>query len=410
MKPADTRRQVFLETMKLVPHEKAYIEFDYSFDDEATLSSVSSISDESFLKEEISSYTEGHQPIRRRSTTTSFKAAIAPTTIHRSINTVSSRWIRILLRVILLPCLLCKDHKSLPSLSKIGRARIGSLEELIHRGHSHNDYHQSDPLFSSLKHGIKSIEVDVFPRNDDLWVAHTRFDLNPDRTIHNLYIEPLLSLFRRSRDPDTSTSGAGVSPSAPAPETSLIGQQRPFPRKGRQVRVNNHLMCLKSGIIHLLVDFKGDADKSAELLQRAVGPLRPYLSRVDKKGRFHQGKITVLISGNRPKEHTLVHKSGERFLFLDGRQRDIRDNTDTTLVPMVSLPWRDLHLARVLGRGEQHMKNIVQKAHEQGKRIRIWGAPNHEEAWLSMVKSNIDLVSVDDHPRYLRFVSTISRP
>ena len=374
-------------------------EVNYSFDD-ATLceSSVSEAScwSEDFLDEQQNTNAQ----YQRRT------EAVART-IRRSSATESSRWIRTFLRAILLPCLLCQDNRSLSSLSRFGRSRIGSLHELIHRGHSHNDYHQSDPLFSSLRHGIKSIEVDVFPRNNDLWVAHTIFDLNPERTIHNLYIEPLLSLFRRSRVPENRSTTSSYY--AARPEKSLIEQQRPFPRSGRQERANNHLIDFRSGVIHLLVDFKGDPDKSAELLQRAVAPLKPFLSRVDKKGQFHQGKITVLISGNRPKEGSLVHHNGERFLFVDGRHHDIKRNTDTTLVPLVSFPWRDLHLARALGRGEQHMMNIVRQAHDQGKRIRIWGAPNCEEAWLSMVKSNIDLVSVDDHPRYLRFVSTVSR-
>ena len=58
--------------------------------------------------------------------------------------------------------------------------------DLIKRAHSHNDYHQDDPLESALKHGIRSIEVDVFPIENELLVGHSRFDLEKERTIDDM--------------------------------------------------------------------------------------------------------------------------------------------------------------------------------------------------------------------------------
>ncbi len=60
--------------------------------------------------------------------------------------------------------------------------------DVIRRGHSHNDYHQRDPLKSALVHGLRSIEVDVFPLGDELCVAHTRLELDEKKTINNLYV------------------------------------------------------------------------------------------------------------------------------------------------------------------------------------------------------------------------------
>jgi hypothetical protein len=261
--------------------------------------------------------------------------------------------------------------------------------------------------------------VDVFPRGDDLWVAHTVFELDPQRTIGSLYIKPLLSMCQRAKAVN-DLSNADLDEDH---HDRFQSRRQIWPRGGgkggdggggRTVGSKGsfpvHLMNFESGVIHLLVDLKGNADLCVELLQRAVAPLKPFLSKIDKKGHFHQGKITILVSGNRPKDTSLVHHpSGERFLFLDGRQGDLKANTDTRLVPMVSLPWRDLTLSHVFGRGEHQMRNIVQRAHQQGKRIRIWGAPNREDVWLSMVKSNIDLVSVDDHHRYFQFTLAASK-
>ena len=59
-------------------------------------------------------------------------------------------------------------------------------KDVIRRGHSHNDYHQQDPLHSALSHGIRSIEVDVFPVRGELLVAHTRFHLDHRKTIEKM--------------------------------------------------------------------------------------------------------------------------------------------------------------------------------------------------------------------------------
>ncbi len=59
-------------------------------------------------------------------------------------------------------------------------------KDIIQRGHSHNDYHQKNPLQSALMHGLRSVEVDVFPMEGELFVAHTRLELDESKTIENM--------------------------------------------------------------------------------------------------------------------------------------------------------------------------------------------------------------------------------
>ena len=283
------------------------------------------------------------------------------------------------------------------------------------RAHSHNDYHQAYPLSSALKHGLKSVEVDVFPRHGGLWVAHTVFGLNPERTIESLYLRPLLQIFQRS-----SVSSAFPLPVFPltVPVSTRSGWTRrsqypellrASPRGGSDSRPHASLSPRRPShvnTLNLIVDFKGDADVSATLLQKALKPLLPFLSKVDRYGVFHPGRLTVLISGNRPNVSSLQASNGERFLFLDGRVKDIHGQSDTQLVPLVSLPWRKIRLARTLGRGEVYMRRMAAKAHAQGKLVRIWGCPNCPRTWQQMVTSNIDFLSIDDHAKFASFVAT----
>jgi hypothetical protein len=305
--------------------------------------------------------------------------------------------------MVLLLLLLGRVHELNGSCSAspvASRRNKRDASHFIRRGHSHNDYFQDQPLDSAIEHGLKSIEVDVFPRNDELLVAHTVFELDSEKRIDNLYLEPILAMLKRS---GSATSEPG------ATETQ---NHRPFPlprqRRSSPAMDSDSIEFLvppESDSLTLLIDFKGDAEKSVSLLHQVLAPLQPYLSSVDKNGEFRRGKVTVLISGNRPKEDQLTLSSGERFLFIDGRQHDIRTRTDTTLVPLVSIPWRSLHLSRALGRGEQHMRHLADEAHAQGKLLRIWGAPNREGLWRQMMNSNVDLLSIDDHARFSLFAS-----
>lgn len=219
----------------------------------------------------------------------------------------------------------------------------------------------------------------------------------------------------------------------------------------------------------LLVDFKADPDLSAKLLGRAIRPLMPYLSKVKngkfEKGavtviisghrptrhclfseeeeegqqyqRQHENKemrlfqrplfrggssvkrdgqciITTpslwekgqsLISERmRHREH-LVDDSATRYLFLDGRMRDLNSQEDSSLVPLVSMDWNFIRLRNLFSRErDEIMKQLTEQVHSQGKRIRIWGAPNTEKSWTMMLKSNVDWLGIDDHERFVRFV------
>lgn len=320
-------------------------------------------------------------------------------------------------KTVLLPCILLAESslviytnaRMAPKLSPLVVSPGGTraFSEFIRRGHSHNDYHQENPLSSALKHGLNSVEVDVFPRDGTLLVAHTVFELDKGRTIENMYIAPILTMLR--------LSGMATSD----PRVTVEEDSRPFPQAVQAHRRGltlfdfgthsdrNSPLDHEENALTLLVDFKADAEKSVSLLHKALEPLQPYLSKIDQNGKLRKGKLTVIVSGNRPRPESLTARdgSGDRYIFIDGRSHDIHSQTDSMLVPMVSLPWRKLQLARLIGRGDRYMRKMAQKAHEQGKRVRIWGAPNRESLWTQMVKNNVDLLSIDDHHKFARFAS-----
>src|SRR5690349_3094875 len=56
---------------------------------------------------------------------------------------------------------------------------------------AHNDYVRSNPFHTAYNLRVGYIEADVFLVDNALLVAHTRLEINPDKTLERLYLEPL---------------------------------------------------------------------------------------------------------------------------------------------------------------------------------------------------------------------------
>ena len=273
-----------------------------------------------------------------------------------------------------------------------------SSHSQIRRGHSHNDYHQTEPVISALKHGFSSIEVDVFPFGENLLVGHTWYEAMKRRNVvDDLYIQPLLSIVRRRKRRISELLEVNKN-SADSISDGI--------RESRRKKVD---FPLGEGLT-LLVDFKSDPDTSATLLYRALDPLLPHLTYSNSDtGEIRKGPITVLISGNRPHPDSLVNSEGKRYLFIDGRANDIKENSDSTLVPMVSMSWFTMQLSRITSGSEKNVKTLIDQAHRQGKLFRIWGAPNTEKSWRTLLRSKVDILGIDDHKKFAAFASKIHR-
>ena len=64
--------------------------------------------------------------------------------------------------------------------------------------HSHNDYARRVPFYQAYAQQVASIEADVFLRDGKLLVGHEVEELSPDMTFEALYVEPVVTLFKRN--------------------------------------------------------------------------------------------------------------------------------------------------------------------------------------------------------------------
>jgi hypothetical protein len=225
------------------------------------------------------------------------------------------------------------------------------------RVHAHNDYEHKRPLFDALDHGFCSVEADIYLVDGQLLVAHERSQVRPERTLQALYLDPLRERVKKN--------GGRVYSNGPE--------------------------------VTLLIDLKTDWKQIYPVL-RVV--LKQY---TDMLVTFHDGTketnaIIAVITGNRSKE--MFQGETVRYAALDGELEDLSSGHKADFIPWISGNWsRSFHW-----RGEgtmpeeekKKLKEIVSRAHEQGRKVRFWGSPDQPVFWRELLDDEVDLINTDD--------------
>jgi glycerophosphoryl diester phosphodiesterase len=108
--------------------------------------------------------------------------------------------------------------------------------------------------------------------------------------------------------------------------------------------------------------------------------------------------VTVTISGNRPREY--LQQQSVRFAAYDGRLTDLDSNSSPSLIPLVSDNWQ----AHFQWRGNgplseperMRLRELVRRAHEQGRAIRFWANPDQPAGWDALRQAGVDLINTDN--------------
>jgi hypothetical protein len=235
-------------------------------------------------------------------------------------------------------------------------------------GHAHNDYEHENPLIDALSYGFSSVEADIHLVNGALLVAHDANQVESEKTLESLYLEPLLQRFRKNKG-------------------RILPGAQPF---------------------ILLVDFKTEAESTyrvlESILEKYKGMLTSYHGRMTL-----QGSVTVILSGNRPTQ--TVANQPHRLVGIDGRLPDLAtEDRAGSLMPLISDNWKS-HFA---WRGDgpipaselAKLESIVTRAHEQGRLIRFWGNPDIPAYWGLARNAQIDLINTDDLKGLSDFLSS----
>lgn len=194
--------------------------------------------------------------------------------------------------------------------------------------HSHNDYWRSVPLYAAVYAGCTGAEADVFLIDEELYVGHREAALTENRTLENLYINPLLDIIERQNPPLEYHSNEGH------PVQSLEGDS-----------LDGVFDVDPTQTFVLLIDFKSSGPETLAQLNSQLIPLREkgYLTYFDGSGVVER-PITIVATGNAPFE-LLVTNNTYRDVFFDAPLTELAD---------LSSKWPNPNRAQDPSRGHDH--------------------------------------------------------
>jgi alkaline phosphatase len=219
--------------------------------------------------------------------------------------------------------------------------------------HSHNDYKNVIPFWLAYYNHFGSIEADIWAVGDDLLVAHDRADIKASNSLDNLYIDPIVKLFRYN--------GGRAWHDYPSS-------------------------------FQLIIELKSETEPTLSML---VGKLKKYPDVFDPQA--NKNAVRVVITGNVPKPQDFGKYPD--FIFFDG---DLFEKYTTEQIKRVALISNDLGLFTSWnGSGEipaadaLKMKHLIDSVHFSGEKIRFWGAPDNITAWKTLMTLGVDYVNTD---------------
>ncbi len=216
------------------------------------------------------------------------------------------------------------------------------LAQPAYQVHSHNDYLQEVPFWHAYGSGANSIEVDLFFKNDTLFVTHAEAEIQAGRTLESLYLQPLQRLVQD-------------------------GSIRP---------------------VQLLIDLKSEAYQSMEKLVAVLA---------DHPALAGEEKIKFVVSGNRPK--AADYAKYPAFIYFDHQNLNDLGEINLAKVAMISQNFKAYSVWNGYGRmtAPEAAKVLaaVEKARATGIPFRFWATPDTKTAWSRFAQLGVGYINTD---------------
>ena len=176
--------------------------------------------------------------------------------------------------------------------------------------------HGDKPLFSALSVGAISIEADIFSfqNESNLYVGHSLASLTKDRTLKNLYLDPLLEILD-GQNPSTS-----FLPKGPQPPNGVYDTN-------------------DAQTLYLFLDIKNEPNAIFPMVLAALESLKnkDYLTHWDGTNVVSR-PLTVVLTGDAP--FSLISSSDanpDGIAFYDSPLNDLTgDQYQTSNTPIAS--------------------------------------------------------------------------
>lgn len=225
--------------------------------------------------------------------------------------------------------------------------------------HSHNDYEQPVPFHTAWQLQFGSIEADIYLHNGQLIVAHDSSQLSRQWSLDSLYLRPLRLCIAKN--------GGSV-----------------YADKKRSLQ--------------LMIDIKSGGTAT---LDKLIATLKRYTDLIST------ASLKIAISGSRPDASLFADYPS--WLYFDGDLRKEYEPETLRKIEMMSDDYARYSSWR--GNGEMPEKDkdalrqLVDKVHAQGKKIRFWNAPDNPESWKLFMELGVDYINTDKIEELSQFLN-----
>lgn len=220
--------------------------------------------------------------------------------------------------------------------------------------HSHNDYKQTVPFYEAYSQKVYSIESDMFYQNGEFYVSHTKEEINSQNTFERLYLNPLVDLYHRN--------GGKAWANADYP-------------------------------IQLMLEIKSDNTK--EFMNALIDRLKKYPEVFDPSQ--NPNAVHIVITGHVPSPSEFSNYPS--YIGFDGDLNQDYTPEQLKQVPLFSTNFQAY--SRWNGKGimvkedRERVEAAIKKAHNLGKPIRFWGAPDGVTTWNTFCHMRVDYINTD---------------
>lgn len=241
-----------------------------------------------------------------------------------------------------------------------------AIRRTVPLGHSHNDYERAQPLQLALKHGLRSVEADVWLVDGAIKLSHHGKEFVG--TLEELYLEPLKRLVEA--------------------KGSVYGDNQPF---------------------YVWIDLKEQSDALIEALY-ALLMRYPMLTRFQKE-TVEEGAITVVVTGDETAKANFVERYEVLPATRDSNLFDYLDPPADARWQWYALKWTR-HFAwdgtaPIDEFLKRQLRELVSAIHRKRRRVRFYKTPDHPAFWQLARECGVDMIGTDTVSALGNFLGTL---
>lgn len=218
--------------------------------------------------------------------------------------------------------------------------------------HSHNDYQRNVPFWQAYSQKVYSIEADVFLKDGLLLVGHDEEDLSTDMTFEDMYFNPIVNMFDRFGG-------------------------KPYSDDSR---------------LQLMVELKSDTEPAMDSLISMLSRRRDVFD----KG-ISENAVKVVVTGNVPSPAAFAKYPS--YISFDGDIDTEYTPDQLDRIALISMNFGAYSIwngkGSIIRTEAETIKGLIKKAHDMGKPVRFWNAPEGTTVYYTFYDLGIDYINTD---------------